>query len=390
MSKKSRKRANGEGMLRERSDGRWEARVPTEIDPLTGKQKFKTFYGHSQAEARAKRDEYLTATRTGTYVEPKKVLFGDYLSAWLDRYVKPNIRESTYSLYHSHVKNHIKPELGGIELQKLNTDTLQDFYNKKTGRLSGSAINLMHLLIRGCLDYAVEEKHILYNPDSSKQIKRPRVEAREVKPFNQEELQKFLKAAKGDPFYPMFVLDLHTGLRKGELLALRWKNANLNDGVLHVERSIGRIGKPGGKGTQIVESPPKTKAGVRDIPLPNEIVSLLKAHRAAQIEQKLALGQKHSEDSYIFDNGYGKPVDPRWFLRKLKIILEKAELRNDIRVHTLRHTFGTMLAQARENPKNLQELLGHADIRTTLGTYVHSTLEDKKRAVDKLASLINE
>lgn len=473
MGKKSGKRANGEGVLRERSDGRWEARVPTEIDPLTGKQKFKSFYGHTQTEAKAKRDEYLTAVRTGTYVEPKKVLFGDYMKKWLELFVQPKVKESTYSKYLFNMNNHVIPELGKIELQKIDVDTLQKFYNDKAKGLSTSVIAILHQLINGCLKHAVKKRDVLNNP--AQLTERPRVRYKDVKPLTKEELQKFLDVAKNDPFYLMFLLDLHTGLRKGELLALRWQDVDLKAGVLHVERSLGRIAKPGEKGTKIVVSSTKTEAGVRDIPLPAEIITLLKSHKAAQNERKLALGQKsdataeepsplapkglkvtvdaagvkaswsvvsgakdyiiyhdgirlcntngattwsftaspgphtitvsavssnddewdkcpevkYTDGDYIFDNGYGKPIEARWLLRRLKVVLEKAELRQDIRMHTLRHTFGTMLAQDGENPRNLQELLGHADIRTTLGTYVHSTLEDKKRAVNRLASLMN-
>lgn len=386
MKKKAGKRAAGEGLLRKRSDGRWEARMPTKIDPLTGKQKFKSFYGHSQAEAKAKRDEYLTAVRTDTYVEPKKTLLGDYMKKWLELYVQPRIKESTYSKYLFNMNKHIIPELGKAELQKIDVDMLQKFYNEKAKSLSTSVIAILHQLINGCLKHAVKQREILNNP--AQLTERPRVRYKEVKPFTKEELQKFLDVAKDDQFNNLFVLDLHTGLRKGELLALQWKDIDFKKGVLHVERSIGRIGKPGEKGTKIVVSSTKTEAGKRDIPFSGEIIQLLKAHKATQNERKLALGQLYTDKDYVFDNGYGKPVEARWFHSKLKMLLKKAGLREDIRIHTIRHTFGTMLAQAGENPKNLQELLGHSDIRTTLGTYVHSSLEDKKRAVDLLASII--
>lgn len=187
----------------------------------------------------------------------------------------------------------------------------------------------------------------------------------------------------------MFLLDLHTGLRKGELLGLRWSDLDFNTGIICIERSIGRIQKVGEKGTKVVVSIPKTEAGKRDISLSGEMVALLKNWKTEQNKRKTILGQKHSEESYIFDNGYGKPVEARWLLRRLKIVLEKAGLRQDVRIHTLRHTVGTMLAQAGENPRNIMDLFGHANIRTTLQTYVHSSTEDKQRTANRLASLIN-
>jgi integrase len=386
----AKRRANGEGLLRQRKDGRWEVRVPTARDDETGKMGYKIIYGKTQAEAKEKRDEYLLAVKTGTYVEPKKDMFGEYIEKWLERYVKPGVKESTYSLYYSHVKTHIKPAFEKVELQKLNTNKLQDFYNEKFKTLSGSAVNLLHLLIHRCLEHAVEEREILRNPNNTRIIKRPPVKAKEVQPLSQEELKKFLEVAQDDAFYPLFLLDLHTGLRKGELLALKWKDVDFQSSTIFIERSLGRIKKPGEKGTKVIESTTKTEAGKRTVPIPKEIVEVLEKQQTEQRERLEELGQKVTEENYIFDNGFGKSIEARWFLRRLKIVLEKAELRTDIRVHTLRHTFGTMLAQAGENPRNLQELLGHADIRTTLGTYVYSSLNDKKKAVNRLSKLISK
>lgn len=384
--RKTKKRASGEGLVRKRPDGRWEARITVGIDPVTGKPKFKHFYGKTQAEAIEKRDAYLTAVRTGTYVEPQKILFGEWVNRWLELFVKPKVRQSTYAKYQINTRTHIVPALGHIELQKLTTEHIQEFYNEKAQTHSSSVIAILHQIINGSLKQAVKQRVVLNNP--AEYTERPQVRYREVEPLTEEEVSKFLQAARGDRLYAAFLLDLFTGLRRGELLALRWSDVDFKAGTITVRESLSRVEIEPGK-TELVFSEPKTESGKRTIPLLPEVVQELKRHKARQNEERLFFGREYEDNDLVFCTPTGKPIDPRNFLRKLKGILKKAGLREEIRVHTLRHTFGNVIAQAGENPRNLQALMGHADIRTTLGTYCHSGLDDKRRAVEKLAPFLN-
>lgn len=379
------KRGHGEGTITKRKDGRWMAQVTVGRDPLTGKLKRKTFYGKTRREVQEKLDNFKAEVKTGTYVEPRKTTFGDWVTCWLELYVKPTVKMSTFSKYRINARTHIIPNLGHIELQQLTTDHIQEFYNALAKTHSSSVIAIVHQIISGCLKAAVKQKVILNNP--AEHTVRPTVKYREITPLSPQEVTAYLEAAKGERLYAAFLLDFYTGLRRGELLALRWSDIDLDAGILTVRRSLSRVETYDGK-TKLVFSEPKTASSKREIPLLPFVLQELKAHKARQAQEKLLLGQAYQDNDLVFATAEGKPVEPRNLLRKHKAILKKAGLRSEIRIHDIRHTFGTLLAQAGENPKNLQAILGHADIRTTLGTYCHSGIEDKKRAMERLANVL--
>ena len=385
MAKKAGKRANGEGTIRQRKDGRWEVIITVGTDPMTGKPKTKSLYGKTQKEVKEKRDAYFVAVKTGTYVEPDRTTFGTWVTRWLDLFAKPKVRMSTYAKYRINTKTHILPKLGNVELQKLTTEHIQEFYNEKAASLSSSVIAILHQIINGSLKQAVRQKVIINNP--AENTVRPTVKYKEISPLTSLEVTAYLETAKNERLYAAFLLDIYTGLRRGELLALRWKNVDLKAGVLTVKESLNRVETYSGK-TELVFSEPKTANSKREIPLLSNIVQELKAHKARQNEEKLFFGQAYQDNDLVFTTHEGKPIEPRNFLRKHKALLKRAGLREEVRIHDLRHTFGTMLGQSGENPKNIQLIMGHADIRTTLGTYCHSTLEDKKKAIEKLAAII--
>lgn len=385
--KKKGKRANGEWSIFQRKDGRWVAKGTVGIDPLTGKQIFKTLYGKSQKDVLKAKEDYLVAVKTGAYTDPTKALLKDYMMRWLDLYVKPKIRESTFAKYKTYARANIFPVLGDVEIQKITSDMLQNFYNEKANTHSSSAIAILHVLMNGCLRHAVRQKVLSYNPDEL--TERPTVKYKEVIPFGPDELDRFLVVAKDDYIHPYLITMLHTGTRRGELCALRWRYVNLEARIISIRESLNRIEGYDGK-TRLEFSEPKTEASKRDIPIPDEVIRLLKSHRARQAEQKIFYGQAYHNNDLVFAMPDGKPMEPRNVLKRVKGILKKAGLREEIRVHTIRHTFGTMLGQDGENAKNLQMVMGHADIRTTLGTYCHATIEDKRRTVDRMAELLRD
>lgn len=380
------KRGHGEGTITRRKDGRWMAQVTIGRDPLTGKLKRKTFYGKTRKEVQEKLDTFKAEVRTGTYIEPRKTTFGDWTARWLELYVKPKVKTSTYSKYQIHLKTHIIPNLGHIELQHLTTDHVQELYNALAKTHSSSVIAIIHQVVNGALKAAVKQKVILNNP--AEHTVRPSVKYREIIPLSKEEVGTYLEAARGERLYAAFLLDFYTGLRRGELLALRWENIDLDAGVLTVKESLSRVKNPDTGKSELIFSEPKTENSKREVPLLPEVVQELRKHKARQNEEKLLLGAAYEDNDLVFCTAEGKPVEPRNLLRKHKAILKKAGLRSEIRIHDIRHTFGTLLAQAGENPKNIQILLGHADVRTTIGTYCHSTMKDKRRTVERLAGIL--
>lgn len=399
------KRGHGEGTIVKRPDGRWMAQV-TVYDPLSDKPKRKTFYGKTRREVQEKVDTYKAEVKTGTYVEPNKVNFGDWVRRWLELYVKPKVKMSTYSKYTINAETHIVPGLGKVPLQQLTTDHIQEFYNNMAQTHSSSVLAILHQIVNGALKAAVKQKVIVNNP--AEYTVRPSVNYREITPLSPDEVKRYLDAAREDRLYVAFLLAFYTGLRRGELLALRWsditlrtkngtnltmaddidwKKIDMKSATLTVKQSLSRVENYDGK-TELVFSEPKTESSKREIPILSFVLQELKSHRATQAQDKLLAGIAYEDNDLVFATALGKPIEPRNLLRKHKAILKKAKLREELRIHDIRHTFGTLLAQAGENPKNLQAIMGHADIRTTLGTYCHSGLEDKLRAVNKLADVL--
>ncbi|PKM82552.1 MAG: site-specific integrase [Firmicutes bacterium HGW-Firmicutes-14] len=393
MAKKSgKRRARGEGTIRQRKDGTWEAIVSIGADPLTGKLQRKSFYGKSQGEVKEKRDNFLMEVKTGTHVDPDKTTFGEWVARWLDLYVKPKVKMSTYAKYITNFRKHILPDLGPIRLQVISTEEIQKFYNTKSETLSSSVIAILHQIINGALKQAVRQtdskgkRLILNNP--AQYTSRPTVTYKEIPPMTEKEMHKYLESAKTERLYAAFLLDITSGLRKGETLAVRWPRINFDTNILTVSESLGRIEIEPGK-TALVFSEPKTASGQREVPLLPIVVQELKAYRARQAQEKLKLGSAYNNTDLVFTNELGQPVDPRTFLKIHKRIIKRAGLRQELTVHSLRHGFGTMLAKQGVNPKYLQILMGHADIRTTLQTYTHVDIEDKKKAVELLQAIIS-
>lgn len=393
MAKKKGKRAHGEGMLRERLNkdgtptGIWEARVTVGRDK-SGKLITKSFYGKGQKAVKEKRDKYLTEIRTGTYTEPSRLTVKQFIGDWLKLFARPNKKPATYAKYESIYRTHIVPELGDIQLQKLSLAKLQDFYNKKAEQKSSSTVSIMHIVLNGALEYAVEEGLIKKNP--AKKTIRPTVKYKEVKPMTEDEMNAFLNTAKDHRMFAAFFLDLSTGLRRGELCALRWKNVDLDKGIIKVRESLNRVQIEKGKTDLVFNKDLKNKNAVRDVPLFSDAVEVLKAHKEQQDIEKDLFGEAYDDQDLVFCTGYGKPFEPRNLLRTLKIILKKAGLRQDITIHNMRHAFATHLLKKSVGLKKIIDLLGHADERMVLRTYGHSDDKDLRSAVQELATVLKK
>jgi integrase len=209
-----------------------------------------------------------------------------------------------------------------------------------------------------------------------------------MQPLTAEQVGKFLEAAKKHRLYPAFELELGTGLRRGELLALRWQDVDLQKGTVTVRRSLLRV-RVGEKKTELRFSEPKTEKGKRTIPIPKRVVSILAAHRKQVIADALKLGQKFKEDWLLFSVPFNRPIDPDNFGRQYARLLKKAGIPHRA-FHNLRHTVATILLEKGEHPKIVQELLGHARVGITLDIYSHANGEIMQKAASKLDEALNE
>ena len=380
----AKRRGHGEGTICKRKDGRWEAKACIGYD-AEGKLKRVTKYFRTRQEAAAWLAEVQTARRTGQFVEPDRITVGEWVLRYLRTYVKPKVRPTSYANYMDVVRLHIAPAIGGIPLQQLRRHTIQEFYNRTAEKFSPWRIARIHIVLSGALRQAVRDNLIPVNP--AEYTTRPPIKRKEMKVLSPEEVNRYLEAAREHRLYAAFLLELTTGLRRGELLALKWEDVDFTKRTLTVKRALSRVCYADEGFTRLEFTETKTEASRRTIPLLPEVVQELKRHKARQNEERLFFGAAYRDGNLIFAQEDGRPVDPRTFHRWHTSILKKAGLPH-VRVHDLRHTFATLLLQAGENPENLRDLLGHTKTSTTLDLYCHSTMEGKKKAVERLKGIL--
>jgi len=380
--------ANGEGGITQLKNGLWQARMSVR-DPVTGDLRRYAYYGRTKMEAHDKLVKAQNEIRTGSFVIPQKDHFGTWLTVWLTQYKKNRLRPSTYVLYENIARLHIIPAIGTTPLQKLETKDIQHLINAlhEKGK-SFTLIKHVHLIISGALKQAAKEQKVFRNVADNVEL--PKAQKKKVRPLTKEEVKRFLEVAKTNKYYPAFILEVGTGLRRGEVLALRWKDINLEAGILEVRQSLNRIPLPDGdkipdgdKKTQLVFQAPKTEKGKRIIKLKGNVLKVLKEHQ-------LATGNRNNPEGLVFCNKDGGPLDPRAFTKRYETLLEKAGIPKTS-FHALRHSVAILLIQAGEKVKNVQELLGHEKYSTTMDIYAeYMPIEEKDRTAEKIDSLLAE
>lgn len=388
------KRANGEGSVRQRADGKWEARI-SKRDPVSGKLKYFSYYGKTRKEAYDKLVKAQAEIQKGTFVDPDKITFGDWLTVWLNEYKKNKIRPSTWALYEMMSRVHILPFLGKIPLQRLQTSDIQRLYNAKaengkvdgSGGLSSRAIHAIHQVVNGALAQALKENRVVRNVADAVDL--PKLAYSETQILNLEQVNQLLETAKESFDYVALLLEAGTAMRRGELLGLRWADVELDTGTIHVRQSLSRVTKPDGdKKTRLVFQPPKTKKGQRIISVPVSILKELRTHKARQNQEKLALGKKYNDLGLVFAGPEGNPLDPRAFTKRYEKLLAKAGLPK-VSFHSLRHSVAVALANNGISPKELQNLLGHEKFGTTMDIYGdHFVAGQRERVANTLDNLI--
>ena len=370
------RRNNGEGTLRLRNDGRWEGRVVIGYDE-NGKAKTKNVLAKTKTECAEKLAKLKEECgRTTDRLKPE-MPFGDWLDYWYQNYSKPTLRETTQSTYENRIYHHIIPSIGKIPLNKLTTNDIQQFYAKlkRGGRLrytdlkgeglSDRMVRACHASCRMALEKAVTEGLIRINPAVG--CKLPPKKAREMQVLTQPEILRFLSQAKEEGYYELFLLELTTGMRRGEILGLRWSDLNLTTGELHIQRQVVLTGK------QNIISQPKTKASVRTLVLPPDMVEIL-----AELRQS-------TDSEWIFPSPLdsAKPRNPSAIYNRFQLILEHAQCRK-VRFHDLRHTFSTMALENGMDVKTLSAMIGHISTETTLNIYSHITDNMRRQAAVRI------
>ena len=380
------KRANGEGSLRKRKDGRWEGRYTAGCDPTTGKPIHKNVLAKTQSEAKEKLKQAIAEAEKLDMSRAKSYTLGAWIKLWYEVYAEPRLREKTKDYYLNYIDNHIVPELGNTPLEKLTTIQIQKFYNdlQKSGRiqrythiklkdkgLSTRVVRGIHTLLNNCLEQAVAERLILANP--AKGCRLPKLEKREMKILPEDKIGPYLAEAERRGLLAAFYLELTTGLRRGELLALLWTDLDVENMTISVSKQVNRING------ELVVSQPKTPNSIRKLAIPQRAVELLVEEHA-----------KHPHSPYLFVSPKtGTMFDPDSFRHTHEKIL-KAIGAEYIRFHDLRHTFATLSLKYGVDVKTLSGALGHYDAGFTLSTYTHATEGMKRDAADTIGSVISQ
>jgi integrase len=359
----SKKRGNGEGSIHRRKGGGWCAQYT--VYTANGRKR-KTLYGKTRQEVAAKLTTGLSDREDGVIFEAENLTIGEYLDRWLKDSVERNVGPRTLSNYQLQVRQHLRPALGQVKLKALSPAHIQGLYRSKLDAgLAPSSVRYIHAVLHRALKQALRWGLVPRN--ASESVDLPRLGKEEVEVLLPYEVRAFLDAAREDRLEALYVVAVTVGLRRGELLGLRWTDLELDgEPKLRVGRQLQRMRD--GSGRRFVA--PKGGKG-RTIRLPARTVEALKAHRARQAQARLKAGSLYQDGGLVFASEIGTPLEPSNIDRRsFKPLLEKAGL-PDIRFHDLRHTCATVLLSQGVNPKFVQELLGHADIKLTLGTYSH-------------------
>lgn len=380
----AKRRANGEGSIRKRKDGRWEGRYTAGYDPNTGKRVTKSVLGKTQAEAKEKLRAALEKAQQVDVLRADDYTVASWLRTWYELYSKPNVRPSTANYYHRSIERHIIPRMGNVKLSQLTSRDLQKLYRdlQENGRLrevqkakkpglSNATVRGIHMMLHNALDRAVKERLILRNPTEDCII--PKIEKQEMKILHPEDMSAYLAAAEKHNALPMFYLELVSGVRKGELVALLWDDLDPERRTISVSKQAAV------RNGEITISRPKTETSVRKISIPQEAVDLL-------IQEH----EKHPDNPYMFPSPKtGGMYYPDSVVNLHKRILKDAGLEH-IRFHDLRHTFATMALQNGVDVKTVSTMLGHYDAGFTLRTYTHSTRAAQEDAAQKMGSFMTQ
>lgn len=309
----AKKRGNSEGTVVRRRDGRWMAQMTTGRDATTGKPKRSTFYGKTRQAGADQLAKALSDLGRGSFVAPHKISLAAWLDRWLKDYKQPQLRPVSFDSYEMLIRYHIKPALGHFALKELRPDHLQHFYNaKREAGLSPRTIRYLHTVLHGALKQAMKNQLVIRNVSEATTL--PTGKTRKMQPLTLKQVNQFLAAMKKNRLFPALFLEVGTGLRRGEILALRWRDLDLDASVLHVRQTLVRVRNYHAAGsdrkTRLLIQEPKTDHSRRTIPIPEDIVEALKHHKAQQAQEKLLLGHAYDDQGLVFCQVNGQLLDP--------------------------------------------------------------------------------
>jgi integrase len=374
------------GHVRQRSPQSWELRYSLGTDPASGRRRIATVtVKGTRKDAERELRRLLRTLDTGEYIEPSHMTVGQWLEQWLDT-VRAEVSPKSHERYAEIVRNFLVPALGHVPLVKLVAPQLQEAYNRwasggrldgKDGGLSPLTRRYIHTIVRSALSRAVEQQLLARNPADAFKKRLPKVERHELTTLSAEQSARLLDAIKASRLYWPVLLALSTGMRRGEILALRWRNVDLDRGALRVMESLEQT-KSG-----LRFKPPKS-GKTRAITLPSFATEELRRFRREQAEELFRLGIRQGGDTLVCGRADGRPHQPRSLTQEFTRLMRRVKDLPRIRLHDLRHSHATQLLLSGVHPKIAQERLGHSTIATTLDLYSHVTETMQTDAAQRL------
>ncbi|MFE3829555.1 tyrosine-type recombinase/integrase [Streptomyces sp. NPDC059092] len=399
-------RANGDGTVYQRKDGRWEA-AGYVLAPGNTRKRIRV-YGTTRKEALAKLTEKIAASNRGVPVPSAQGSVAAYLTYWLEAVAVHHLSENTHTRYTACVNQHLIPGLGKKRLAKLTAKDIRTWLNQLrttcqccargidasrtqprccaagaccSKRLSPLTLAYIHSVLKSALEHAVREEEITRNVARNVRTGTPR--PRRFEPLTADEARQFLAAVRTHRLFALYELALHTGLRKGELLGLQREELGLHNGTASIRRTLQRT-QTGG----LTTLPTKTHASERRIALPSECIPSLKEHLEGQEREREAAEGRWKDNGLVFTTPAGGPIDPANLNRSFRALLDRAGLRR-IRFHDLRHSTATLLLEQGVELVVIKELLGHAHIGVTATVYAHVRLRLQRNAINLLGRTLH-
>jgi integrase len=370
------RRANGEGSIWRRQDGRWVGSAYARISG--GGRKRVHIYARTRAEAREKLTMLQRDVDRGVTMPAQSWALGDYLQHWLTTVVRPNRMPKTYQGYELAVRNHIVPVLGRKRLSRLSVTDVRTFVeilNEKG--LGARMVQYVHAVLRNALESALRDELVARNVAKLVKVKTPTYDV--GRGLTIEQARRLLQAARGDRLQSLYVLAVYLGLRRAEVLGLRWLDVDLEAETLQVAQTLQRV-----EG-ELRFLPPKTKHSKRTVPLPANCVEALRSHRVAQDRERLARGGDWSDHGLVITTSIGTPIEPD-NLRRSWYKLRESAGQPSLRFHDLRHTCVSLLLDDGAPPHVVREIVGHSAIDVTMTIYAHASLQEKRKALEALGS----
>jgi integrase len=368
------RRANGEGTIWHRSDGRWCG--ATYAATNHGRRKRVYVYGRTRAEAREKLTALQRDLDRGVRISEERWTMEAYLTHWLETVVRPNRAPKTHQGYELVVRRHIVPILGRKRLRTLSVHDVRDLLGQLEDEgISTRGIQQTHAVLRNALQSAMRDELVVRNVAKLVQVKTPRYEV--GRGLSVEQARTLLRHSQSDRLHALYVLAVYLGLRRGEVLALRWSSVDLEQGFLQVTHTLQRVGG------ELRFQPPKTRHSRRTIPLPPPCLEALRAHRVAQGKERLAAGPLWVDQGMVFATTIGTPIEPDNLSRSWYVV-RKVLGDPPPRFHDMRHTCVSLLLAEGAPPHVVQQIVGHSAIDVTMTIYAHASLDEKRTALGRL------